>query len=204
MRTTTSRQHTLVFVLPAMALVVAAPAEARAACDGPFPSFREAAPSARTIIVGTVTAIDPEADDPPGYASVFELRIDHVLKGDAAPRMTIDHLGPSPCSPTLFAPMGAVIALALDATAFDPPLNVDAPAFIQGVSLEARFGDRALTKPDEMTLAEVFAAAGVALPDTVAELPPADIPWAPMAVGLIGLGVSILAFRVSRPATPRP
>jgi hypothetical protein len=64
--------------------------------------------------------------------------------------------------------------------------------------------DDAEDQPATMRRAARHAAAGVALPDTAAELQPADIPWASMAVVLVGLGISMLGFWVSRPATPRP
>lgn len=198
----TPRPRVLAPLLASALFLAAAPI--RAACDGPFPSFRQAARSAQTIVVGTVTAIDPQEDDPQGYASVFELRIDYVLKGDAGARMTIDRLQPSPCSGILYVPAGAVIALALDGRAFQPPMDVNAPAFIEGLSFEASLGERAITKPDEMTLAEVFAATGVPIPDAATEAPHGDLPVLPFVVVLSAVGVSIVAFRASRPINPRP
>ena len=175
-------------------------ARARAACDGPIPSFREAARSAKVIVVGTVTATDPRDGDPPGYASAFEIRVDHVLKGEAGARLALDQLQQSPCSGVLFVPQGAVIALALDAQAFQPPMAVNAPAFISGVSYPASFGDRALSKPDEMTLDEVFAAAGLPIPDSAAESPQPQIPLPVIVFVLLAIAASVAALRV---ATPR-
>lgn len=51
-----------------------------AACDGPFPSFRDAVGSAERIVIGDVIAADP---DDPGLASRFTLLVRYVLRGDA-------------------------------------------------------------------------------------------------------------------------
>lgn len=61
-------------------------------------------------------------------------------------------------------PEGAVIALALGATTFEPPMDVNAPAFIEGVSYPA--SQDAIASPETITLEEVFALTGVPLADT--------------------------------------
>lgn len=160
------------------------------ACDGPVPSFREAAATATTIVVGTVVRVAPVGADPPGYASVFELRVDHVLRGESPEMLSIRRLPQSPCSGVLLVPDSAVIALALDGRAFSPPLKVNAPAFIEGRSWRASVG--AAGPAEVMTLEEVFAVAGVPLPDSALQ-PPRGA--GPAAIGILllttaaGLGV---------------
>lgn len=165
---------------------------AGAACDGPIPSFREVVRSAETVIVGTVVSVNPTPDDPPGYASVFELRVDHVLRGHSDPQVTIDRLVLSPCSVHLRVPIGAMIALALDGQAFTPPMDVNAPAFIQGRSYEST-QPRSLSEPETATLAEVFDLAGVPLPSTATAAPQYPVSLAGLVLVLLSLAAATSA-----------
>ena len=153
----------------AIVAVAAGTSATKAACDGPVPRFTEAVDSAPTVIVGTVVAIEPRDTDPPGHASRFTLRVDHVLRGESDPVVTFDGLVQQPCAGALIVPDGAVIALALGGEAFSPPMEVNAPAFIEGRSYLDR--PNALTQPERLTLAEVFALVGVPMPST-ATTPP--------------------------------
>lgn len=170
------------------------------ACDGPVPSFREAVTTADSIIVGTVVSITPMPDDPPGYARSFDLRVDHVLRGRSDPIITIRDLPQSPCSGVLLVPEGATIALALGATAFEPPMDVNAPAFITGVSYLSSVGG--IGPPETITLEEVFALTGVPFPDTVA--PDPSLPLVPFLI-VAGLVImSWLGFRSAKTGRSRP
>ncbi len=122
--------------------MLAKPAAVQATCDGPFPSFREVAPSAETIIVGTVVAVTPSAGDPPSYARGFEYQIEHVLRGpdEVGTTVEFDGLLAQPCSGVLVVQSGDVIAFAFGGTAFQPPIDVIAPAYIEGVSERAAHG----------------------------------------------------------------
>lgn len=140
-------------------------------------------------------AVRPTAEDPPGYASRFDLRIDHVLNCRSEEIVSFDHLALSPCSTILFVPDGATIALALDASAFQPPMEVNAPAFIHGRSYESQ-QPGSLTAPETITLPEVFALAGVTLPATDTS-PPRSSPL------LAGLVLVVLALIVGSAIIPR-
>lgn len=187
------RRAALAFLVVAAPLVTARPAFG--ACDGPIPSFREVVRSAETVIVGTVVSVDPTPDDPAGYASVFGLRVDHVLRGRSDPLVTIDHLALSPCSTQLKVPMGATIALALDGHAFTPPMDVNAPAFVSGRSYEST-QPRALSEPETATLAEVYQLVGVPLPSTATATP--SPPTTLAGLLLLALAVALAARPVTR------
>jgi hypothetical protein len=165
-----------------IAWLLAVPATTRAACDGPAPSFRRGIETAPTVVVGEVTAVGIE--DPAWGRSEFTLRVDHVLRGTAAGVMEIRDLVLQPCAGLVRANVGDVIALALGATEFETTGNPI--AFIRG----------APPRPDieRVTLAQVFALAGLASP---AE--PAAVPWA-LIVGGVAVGlVAIIAFRSRHP-----
>lgn len=137
-------------------LGIASAPPAAAACDGPFPSFREAARTATRIVVGDVVAAEPDAT---GYATRFTLRVTDVLRGSASATLTIRDLPATPCTPPISARLGDRIAIALGDLAFEPPMRVNAVAFVRG------------TPPDypgieRITMAELLALVGPPPPAT--------------------------------------
>jgi hypothetical protein len=133
----------------AFLLVAAAPEVVRGECDGPYPSFREVAPSAATVIVGTVVDAQIEGGGW-DWAYRFTLQVDQVLRGSAAPMVAVRDLPSQPCAPFIAAKAGSRIALALDGFAYEPPIKVNAVAIIDG----ARADDIGV---DELTLEQIFA-----------------------------------------------
>lgn len=160
-------------------------APARAACDGPAPSFRHGARTAQTLVVGEVTAAVPAADAG-GFAREFTLRVDHVLRGAAPPVMELRDLVMQPCAGLLLVHRDDIVALAFGAREFDTDVN--AVAFVRGVPSR---GDI-----EQLTLADVFAVAGVPVPVEVS--PSLAPPWGlVLAAGLVA-GTAIVAFRSGR------
>jgi len=132
----------------ALVAVVARPGTASADCDGPYPSFREVAPSASTVMIGTV--VDAQIEQGWDWAHRFTLQVDQVLRGSVAPMIAIRDLPSQPCAPFIAAKPGSRIALALDGFAYDPPIKVNAVAIIDG----ARAEDIGV---DALTLDQVYA-----------------------------------------------
>jgi hypothetical protein len=87
----------LLALLVVAGAVVLAPPIALGECDGPFPSFEHAAPSARRIVIGQVVATLPGAEAfEDGRTSQFVLRGWSVLEDDRAVRSTSGTYRPSP------------------------------------------------------------------------------------------------------------
>ena len=159
-------------------LAIAAPA--RGACDGPAPSFTNGVQTADTLVIGEVVAAGPPVFAPNSFS--FSLRVDHVLRGDAPDVMEFKDLVLQPCAGWVTVKMGDVIALALGASEFGGEVNP--VAFIRGSPSRADIERR--------SMAEVFAMAGVPLPDTRTE--PGGVPWGLIAVaGVVALAAVSIA-----------
>jgi hypothetical protein len=126
----------------ALVAVATRPGIASADCDGPYPSFREVAPTASTVMIGTV--VDAQVEKGWDWAYRFTLEVDQVLRGSAAPIIAIRDLPSQPCAPFIAAKPGSRIALALDGFAYEPPIKVNAVAIIDGARAE-EIGVDALT-----------------------------------------------------------
>jgi hypothetical protein len=206
MRRRSVRVGAAAVVALALGLVVAAPIAAE--CDGPIPSFREVAQTARTIVIGDVTAVHEGgltdgADG--GRWSRFTLRVRHVVRGSAPSSMQIRDLPTQPCAPGLIARRGDRVAIAFDGQAFTPAMTVNTAAWIRG---EPPYSEpTSFSHFESATTAAVFRLAGVAPPATdtgdVAEpSDPADPvrapdhatfdPWPWVELLLISAGVAFL------------
>ena len=122
----------LVLVGLAGALVLT-PSVVLGECDGPFPSFQHAAPTARRIVIGQVIAPlpGPEGFDD-GRTSRFTLRGWSVLDGDRPVEIDIEDLQSQPCAGYIMARPGDRIAIAFDGLDFTPAQVVNAVAWLQG------------------------------------------------------------------------
>ena len=112
--------------------VLVTPATAVGECDGPFPSFQHAAPSARRIVIGQVVAVLPGPISPDGYTSRFTLRGWSVLDGDVPVEFDVRDVQSQPCAGYIVARQGDRIAIAFDGHDFTPPQVVNAVAWLQG------------------------------------------------------------------------
>ena len=142
-----------------------APPVALGECDGPFPSFRQAAPTARRIVIGQVIAALPGAqglDD--GRTSRFTLRGWSVLDGDQPVEIDVEDLQSQPCAGYIMARPGDRIAIAFEGVDFTPAQVVNAVAWLQGDP--PRFGGIEST-----TIGAIYALLGRAPPVLA---PPAD------------------------------
>lgn len=168
------------------AIAVLVPNAASGACNGPAPSFRHGAASASTVVIGTVTNVNELDGAGPvgGYFRAFTLRVDHLLRGEAPPLMSIDNV-PMYCAGPIQVHPGDVIAVALGAHEFDT--EVTAVAFIAGVPHRSDI--------ERVTLAEAYAMTGVPMPP-ITEAP--AVPWPfVLAVGILTAG-ALLAFAAPR------
>jgi hypothetical protein len=174
-------------VLFAGATIVMVARPAAAECDGPVPSFRDAVSTAKTILIGDVIHTDSNpygGDD--GRSSRFTLRVAYVLRGEAPRAMRIRDLVLQPCAGLLFVGSGDRIALALQALDFDPPIRVNAPAWIRGAPRHRELG-----APETFTLAEVFSLLGRTPPDT-ATIDPAKEPPTPAGIAVVSALAALL------------
>ena len=123
----------LLALLVVAAGVVLAPPIALGECDGPFPSFEHAAPSARRIVIGQVIATLPGAEAfEDGRTSQFVLRGWSVLENDRAVEIDVRDVLSQPCSGYIVARPGDRIAIAFEGHDFAPAMVVNAVAWLQG------------------------------------------------------------------------
>ena len=122
----------LVAVLGAL-FVSAAPVAAECTSLDRWPSFRDAVPSARTIVIGVVVDGAPES-----WLNTFSLRVDEVLRGTEPHVMKIDRLQSGlpltvcPSDSVAYVKTGDHLALALGALAPDGKTRINAVAYVQG------------------------------------------------------------------------
>ncbi|MFP5342893.1 MAG: hypothetical protein ACLGIJ_08220 [Candidatus Limnocylindria bacterium] len=171
-----------------------------AECDGPYPSFTNAAPTASRVLIGQVVAIDPGPDAPPdeaGRTSRFFLRGWSVLEDDRIVEERFEDVQSQPCAGYVVGRVGDVIALAIGGRDFEPPQVVNAVAWIQGVPPQ-RIGI------ETVTIADVYMLVGRPMPDPLpmAAAAPRTSPVLPVliAAGSIALLLAggFVLFRASR------
>ena len=122
----------LTFLMVAGAVVLA-PSAALGECDGPFPSFEQAAKSARRIVIGQVIATLPGAEAmEDGRSSQFVLRGWSVLEDDRPVEIDVRDVKTQPCSGYIVARAGDRIAIAFEGHDFAPAQVVNAVAWLQG------------------------------------------------------------------------
>ncbi len=123
----------LAMVMGVASGVVLTPSVALGECDGPFPSFQHAAPSAQRIVIGQVIATLPAPagfDD--GRSSRFTLRGWSVLDGDRPVEIDVEDLQSQPCAGYITARAGDRIAIAFEGHDFTPAVVVNAVTWLQG------------------------------------------------------------------------
>jgi hypothetical protein len=154
----------LLFVL-ACGLGGAAPVAAE--CDGPIPSFREVAPTAKTIVIGDVIDVQPGGlidGIRGGRWSRFTLKVLYVVRGSARPTMEVRDVPTQPCASGIVARQGDRIAIAFEGTAFTPVVVVNTAAWIRGEPPFAEIDP--LSAFESITRDAVFRLAGVDPPET--------------------------------------
>lgn len=160
-----------------------------------WPSFTEAAPSAKRIIVGEV--VESYFDDSADNAITFRMRVDEVLRGRSRRALEFRDVVRSgaplticPGDSILRVRVGDILAFAFDARVASSPDPVLAVAWIRGTP-----DDFLMPGAERLTLAEVRSLA--ALPATDTALPSEErersIPMIPLlAAGLLGALVRLL------------
>jgi hypothetical protein len=171
-----------------------------AECDGPYPSFTSAAPTASRVLIGQIVAIDPGPEAPldeAGRTSRFVLSGWSVLDDDRLVEERFEDLQSQPCAGYVVGRVGDAIALAIDGRDFEPPQVVNAVAWVQGEPPQ-RSGI------ETVTIADVYALVGRPMPDPLpmASAAPTTSPALPLLIGagsiaLILAGAFAL-FRASR------
>ena len=142
----------------AVGLVLFSPAPARGACMSAGVSFRAAAANADRVLIGTVSNVAPEPEAV-GYGRAFTLNVEHAVRGPADVVIQFrDLVSSASCKQVVLVREGDRIALALGATDFEPPEEVNAIAYLEGTPFRQ--------DTERVTVAEAFAAAGVTPPDT--------------------------------------
>jgi hypothetical protein len=175
------------------------PLHVAAECDGPVPSFRKALATAKRVVIGDVIAVRDgglvESASSDGWSSRFTLRVRYTPVGEAPTTMQVSDLLIQPCVGEVLARKGDRIALALDATDFTPPMQVNTVAWIRGTPL---YFDGVET----ITTNEVFRLLDLAAPDTstLAEQRPQEFPLDLLIAVVAGLIAGALTWRRSRPA----
>ncbi len=114
-------------------------------------------------------------------SGAFRLEVDHILRGEAPPEMSVDNV-PMHCAGPIEARPGDVIAIALGAHEFNT--EVTAIAFIAGVPHRSDI--------ERLTLTEAYDVTGVPMPADAE--PPSAVPWPfVLAVGVLTVG-ALVAF----------
>ncbi len=152
----------LVAIVAVAALSVAV-APVAAECDGPYPSFREALPTAQRVVIGDVIAVHSGGSWSPaafgGLSSRFTLRVRYVPRGSAPAQMEIVDLPTQPCAEMVIVREGDRIALLFDGTAFTPPVQVNVAAWIRGTPQD-------FPGVETTSVREVYRLLGLDPPDT--------------------------------------
>jgi hypothetical protein len=198
------RRITAVASVAATLALSATPLPALAECTqlDPWPSFREAARSAKTIVIGRVV----ESFDPPSSSFIvtFALRVEEVLRGTSPERLEFREgvlsglpLTVCPSDSILRVSMGDRLAMAFDATyeGIDEP--VIAIAFLR------RTPDESLMPGMErLTADQVRFVSSLPPTDTEsrAQTPGREFPWIPITLGLVAGLISLrLCYRPRYP-----
>lgn len=186
MRTSASLPRIHLHVAVAIALAASLPMArpVLAECDGPFPSFRNAAATASRIVVGRVSSGVVDSSRTDGRTSRFVLEGWFVREGDAPAREVVMDLAAQPCAGPIVARNGDVIAIAFGGRDFSPALTVNAVAWVAGVPPP-------IVGIETITLSEVYTLAGITPPAATFDVPPrsAEPIWLLLIVGAGAIGV---------------
>lgn len=184
----------------ALGLLLALPPSALAECPAPdpWPSFREAATTARQLLIARVT--DGLSSDAAGNLVRFHVRVDEDLRGDSPPTLDVDGLVSNAparfCQPMLRVNVGDLIALALDARHSGDPGLVNSVAYIEGNPPD----HPDMVTVERLTAAQVRALAKLPVTDSVASSNRDSFTVSPvlLAIAIGVLAVVVLAFLLIR------
>jgi len=189
-----SRFPVALAALTAILLGALAVPGARADCDGPYPSFREAAPSAKRVVYGDVVAVEPvQGAGPDGRSSRFVLEGLSVVGSIRRERVEVRDLQSQPCAGYLVARVGDRVAIAFEGRAFSPGIEVNAIAWLSGEPPD-------LIGIEVVTESEVYEILGIQ-PARVEPTRPAGpepgIPWLAVIAALaLGVGGALTLRRL--------
>ena len=182
--------------LASLTLLLASPVAAD--CNGPYPSFTAVAPTANRIVYGTVVRVEPIDA---GWSTRFRLRGWSILGGLRPTEVWVRGVLSQPCSGPLLARVSDRIAIAFDGVAFDTKVPANAIAWIGGQPPD-------MVGIELLTVAEVFAAAGVAAPEVIPTPPPTttapsadpslagSVSWLwSISLSVVGIGALGMALR---------
>lgn len=196
----------LATLVSATSLLLASAGPVVAECNPPGadPSFRKAAPYARTILVGRVVAVAPDTLNPGGPESYrFTVSVERTLRGTAPSTLVLDRIETGSCVRWLAAAVGDRVALALEASSTDRSVPRNMAAWLDGRTHDT-------SSYEVLTLAEVLELAGRRVPETSTlngPLPPVEsgghlFAW--LGVVLTSFIVSVIALARDSPLTHRP
>lgn len=165
-------------------------------CDGPPPPFAETVISSMQVFIGDVVAVRPGSLGVDGRSNRFTMQVTHAVKGGPTGPLEIDEVMTQPCDGQIVARIGDRIAVALKATAFQPPIGVNGVAWVAGDPPEGF---------ERTTISDVYRLAGVPIPESTVVLDTAPAPPPPwlgpviwgLGVGLVFVVGAIVARRVS-------
>jgi len=194
MRSAFRARNGLLAMSLAIGLSAIGPPSVVAECDGPAISFRTHAASAPTVVIGEVSAINPDRivpdDDDAGRSRAFSLTIQYVLRGSTGRTLELEDLASGPCSGPVTVRVGERIAIAFGLS--DRLLFGDATwaavAWIQGTPPR-------LPDIEQLTVSDVFRTLGVEPPDTSTAAPARHtVPIGLVLVVVLGV-VAIVGMR---------
>jgi hypothetical protein len=172
----------------------------------PWPSFTEAAPSAKRILVGRV--MSSYAVDTADFAYEFQLRVDEVLRGSATSTLEFRGLTRSglplklcPGDSFLRVKVGDVLAFAFEARVAGSPNPVLAVAWIHGSP-----DGFMLPGAEKLTIAQVRSLASMPQTDALAapSNPSQGVPVWPLLAGVVGGCALLMRVRRGAPEASPP
>jgi hypothetical protein len=165
---------------------------AGADCSGPPPGFAETIASAQQIVIGDIVGVHSGNDDGMGRSMSFTLLVSDVVRGPDVERLEIENVATGGCPGNIVAAVGDRIALALNATAFDPPVPANGVAWIAG---------RPPDGFETVTIEGVYNLAGVPVrvPDAAPSEPIQPPPWfGPAIWGFVVAAVVVAVGLIAR------
>jgi hypothetical protein len=156
-------------------------------CSGPPPGFAETIASAQQIVIGDIVAVHSGNDDGMGRSMSFTLLVSDVVRGPKVQRLEIDNVATGGCPGNIVAAAGDRIALALNATAFDPPVAANGVAWIAGPAADGF---------ETVTVEVVYKLAGVRMPEPGAAAQAPDVTSVWLGPAVWGFAVAVLLVAV--------